>query len=136
MISAWSLSVWISLTFLIDPCDPLRSDPQEGFTNVETAAHGLECVEKLLLFREVTLVRWKKWMELEHGDASRMQHFLTRQDAESKKDDTELQKRVSVEAQVLTHALLDQVSTCTHSTRLEKECAAQLHAGPDATSSF
>jgi len=45
---------------------------------VETAAHGLECVEKLMLFREVTLVRWKKWMELEHGEASRAQHFLVR----------------------------------------------------------
>ena len=83
---------------------------QEGFTNVETAAHGLECVEKLLLFREVTLVRWKKWMELEHGEASRAQHFLTREDAEARKDDAELRKRVSMEAQVLTHALLDQVS--------------------------
>ena len=32
----------------------------EGFTNVETASHGLECVEKLILFREQTLARWKK----------------------------------------------------------------------------
>ena len=100
---------------------------QEGFTNVETAAHGLECVEKLLLFREVTLVRWKKWMELEHGDASRAQHFLTREDAEARKDDAELRKRVSMEAQVLTHALLEQVSGSSQSARrLRKSGAAGL----------
>ena len=92
---------------------------------METAAHGLECVEKLLLFREVTLVRWKKWMELEHGDASRAQHFLTREDAEARKDDAELRKRVSMEAQVLTHALLEQVSgSDNRPRRLRKNDAA------------
>ena len=38
----------------------LRLLHMEGFTNVETAAHGLEAVEKLMIFREQSLSRWKK----------------------------------------------------------------------------
>ena len=35
----------------------------EGFTNCETAAHGLEAVEKLILFRDQGLLQWKRAQE-------------------------------------------------------------------------
>lgn len=36
----------------------------EGFTNVETAAHGLEALEKLICFRDQSLIQWKKGNEV------------------------------------------------------------------------
>ncbi len=79
----------------------------EGFTNVEVASHGLECVEKMLLFREQALLTWKKWMEINKGDISARQHLGKALHADA--NDPVIRQRVSHEAQVLTQAMLSEM---------------------------
>ena len=76
----------------------------EGFTNVEVASHGLECVEKMLLFREQALITWKKWMEINKGDVASKQHLGEVPHADA--SDPVMRQRVSHEAQMLTQAMM------------------------------
>ena len=112
----------------------------EGFTNVETASHGLECVERLMIYREQALNRFKKYMEAKQSKGEQQategplvmeeeekgQQQATRTHTDEEADDLtsvcalsvftlvteeDQRRRISNEAHVITQALLQEVGS-------------------------